>query len=231
MTDFHSHVLPGIDDGSKNTEESIMMLKLLGEQGIDLVAATPHFYANAESTESFLRKRKRAYDELCVHLTPELPEIILGAEVRYYPGISRMPELSSLTYGESKLLLLEMPMAKWTEMTVRELEELSCSGRVIVLLAHVERYMGFQSEETMDRIRNAGILLQVNASFINRLSTRHKAIKMLRDGKIHFIGSDSHNTTTRAPQMDKALEIVKKRLGEQFPNRMNEMASSLLTLK
>ena len=49
MIDWHSHVLPQMDDGSKSAEESLAMLKMQSEQGVDTVIATPHFYANDES--------------------------------------------------------------------------------------------------------------------------------------------------------------------------------------
>ena len=54
VIDFHSHVLPGIDDGSRNSEESLGMLQLSASQGIDVMAATSHFYATEERISSFL---------------------------------------------------------------------------------------------------------------------------------------------------------------------------------
>ena len=79
-------------------------------------------------------------------LKPQLPEnaprILLGAEVRYYQGISRLEGLKKLTVEGSKLLLLEMPMGVWTESMVRELVELSGKSSVRIVLAHVERYLG-----------------------------------------------------------------------------------------
>ena len=58
MIDFHTHILPKMDDGSKSTEESIAMLKMQAEQGIRWVVATPHFYAEPESPQDFLQRRK-----------------------------------------------------------------------------------------------------------------------------------------------------------------------------
>ena len=53
MIDFHTHILPGIDDGSRNSEESIQMLNLEQEQDITKIVFTPHFYANRNSVERF----------------------------------------------------------------------------------------------------------------------------------------------------------------------------------
>ena len=95
MIDFHTHILPGVDDGSKNVEESLLMLDSMKNQGVKTVIATPHFYANDESVESFLSRRNEAFSSLKKSLA-DGPEIILGAEVRYYDGISRLEDLKKL---------------------------------------------------------------------------------------------------------------------------------------
>ncbi|MBQ8395535.1 MAG: capsular polysaccharide biosynthesis protein, partial [Oscillospiraceae bacterium] len=64
IIDFHTHVLPKIDDGSSSLKESIGMLRLEAEQGIETVVATPHFYANHDSPEAFLERRKMAQERL-----------------------------------------------------------------------------------------------------------------------------------------------------------------------
>ena len=115
MIDWHSHILPEMDDGSKNVEESLCLMKMLAEQGVDTVIATPHFYANDESVDSFLERRAVSYEKLQTQLSDSLPEVLLGAEVSYYPGISRMADLKRLKIEKTQLLLLEMPMSKWKE--------------------------------------------------------------------------------------------------------------------
>ena len=96
MIDFHSHILPGIDDGSKSVEMSLQMLRLLKAQGIDTVAATSHFYATQRSPQRFLFRRQEAWDKLRTALDADAPRILLGAEVLYFPGISHMEELPEL---------------------------------------------------------------------------------------------------------------------------------------
>ena len=228
MIDFHSHILPGIDDGSKDVTESLAMLSALKEQGVDTVVATPHFYANHHSVEEFLRRRQKAMDRLSAELSEGAPTIVLGAEVRYYEGISHLQNLESLCIGDSKLLLLEMPFDKWTEYTVRELIDLSCRSRIRLVLAHIERYLRMQDSSVWDRLLDSGILMQVNASFFNEFRTRRKAVRMLSDYTVRFIGSDCHNMIDRPPQMKKAFDLIQKKLGEDFLNQLNDFASSLL---
>lgn len=228
MIDFHSHILPGIDDGSKDLAESLAMVQMLADQGVDVAVATPHFYANHESVERFLARRQAAWQLLTEHLPEGSPRILPGAEVRYYEGISRLSELKSLRIQGSKLLLLEMSMSRWTEYTVRELEELSRARDITVVMAHIERYLNYQDPAVLDRLLERGILMQINASFLNGFTTRRKALKLLADRTVHLIGSDCHNLTDRPPALHKAYQVIRKKLGDGFVTQLNDYTSDLL---
>ena len=215
MIDFHAHVLPGVDDGSRNVEESIAMLSEMNSQGVKTVVATPHFYANDERVDEFIRRRNAAREALAKEWD-NLPKILLGAEVRYYPGISRLEGLSLLKVEGSRLLLLEMPFSRWTEYIVKELEDLAGCGNITVVLAHIERYIAMQKKETLQRLLRSGVLFQCNSSFFVQRIGRRKAIRMMRNGEIHFLGSDCHNMEDRAPNLNMAVELLKKRFGDSF---------------
>ncbi|MBQ5602444.1 MAG: capsular polysaccharide biosynthesis protein [Clostridia bacterium] len=228
MIDWHSHILPEMDDGSRDTAESISMINVLRTQGVGTVIATPHFYANDESVDSFLERRKSAFERLSAELPEGSPEILLGAEVRYYQGINRMADLKALRIEGTKLLLLEMPMSSWTEYMVRELIEMSGRSSIKVVLAHVERYMALQKQSVWNRLLESGILMQVNASFFTSFASKRKALSLLREGSVHFVGSDSHNMSSRPPRVGKAFEVIQKKLGENYLKQMNEYGHSLL---
>lgn len=227
MIDWHSHILPEMDDGSRSIEESLQMLEALGEQGAQCVLATPHFFANEESVDEFLLRRSEAFGKLKDSLDGKYPCVLCGAEVRYYSGISKMQGLDRLTVDGTKILLLEMPMSKWTEYTLKELEDLAGTRGLTVVMAHIERYMALQGERTFERLCDCGILMQVNASFFEGFR-RHKALKLLGNGKIHFIGSDTHNMTSRAPKLDVAYGQIHRKFGEDFVFQMNEFGKSAL---
>lgn len=222
MIDWHSHVLPSMDDGSQSVDESVAMLNMLREQGADCVLATPHFYANEESVSSFLQRRMSAYALLSQHFTDEHPRVLCGAEVRYYPGIAKMEELDALSIEETRILLLEMPMVKWTEYTVKELIELSVTRRLTIIMAHIERYLALQGMNVFERLRENGLLMQVNASLFERIGSRHKGLKLLSSGMVQFIGSDCHNLTTRAPSLGTAYAYIERKLGTDFIEWMND---------
>ena len=228
MTDWHSHILPKMDDGSKSLEESINLLKALKEQGVNRVVATPHFYANVETVDNFIKRRQNAFDIIGSCLDNGMPEVLLGAEVSYYSGISRMEDLKRLKIGRSNLLLLEMPFSRWTEYTVRELLELSSSGQFTIVLAHIERYLGFQDASIWQRLCDSGILMQSNASFFIDFFKKKKAINLLKSGKIHFIGSDCHNMTSRPPELQKAYDYISRKMGKEFLTYINENGKTFL---
>ena len=121
-----------------------------------------------------------------------------------------------------------MPFDQWTEYTVRELIDLSCRSRIRLVLAHIERYLRMQDPSVWDRLSDSGILMQVNASFLSEFRTRRKAVRMLSDQTVRFIGSDCHNMTDRPPQIKKAFDLIQKKLGEDFLTQMNDFASSML---
>ncbi len=232
MIDWHSHILPGIDDGSPNTAVSLAMLKSMAEQGVDTVIATPHFYANREtSVESFLERRRASEARLRERMTADegLPRVICGAEVRYYPGISHMAELEQLTIGESGILLLEMPFGIWTEYTMLELIQMLTDERFTVLLAHIDRYWKYQSSRTQKQILDNNIHLQINAESLLQFSTRRKMLRLLEDKHARFIGSDAHNMTERPPEIGKAYATVRRKLGDGFTDRLDEFGRQMLT--
>ncbi len=231
MIDFHSHILPAVDDGSSSVGESVKLLQMLRDQGIKTVVATPHFDAARNTPEKFIKKRNESYELLSPVLEPDLPEIILGAEVAYYPGIERLKGLELLTAGESSLLLTEMPISVWSDYAVRELVELTTTKGLTVVLAHAERYLGLQSLKTIGLLHDSGILMQYNADFFLRFGQKRTAIRMLELGEINLIGSDCHNLTARPPRIGEAYERIKKKLGDGFYSRFCEYGYSLINTK
>ncbi len=229
MIDFHSHILPGIDDGSKSAAMSLEMLEAMRRQGIDTVVATSHFYATQRSPQRFLTRRQEAWEKLQACITGPVPDIILGAEVLYFPGISHMAELPWLCTEGTNILLLEMPFDTWRDFYVRELKELARSGDYTILLAHIERYYFKQPVELWDELLDYGILMQANADFFLPWRTKRKALKLLEEGRIHLLGTDAHNTGNRAPRMGEAVERIQKHLGRGVLNEMDRFGRQLLT--
>ena len=228
FTDWHSHILPNVDDGSRDVAESLRLLEMLAEQGVGKVIATPHFIADNESVSAFIKRRNDSYNRLKEVANKGMPEIVLGAEGAYYSGISRLSNLKELCIDRTGLLLLEMPFSVWKEYTLKEVVEIATAKNIVVILAHIERYLKLQPYKTLEQIMEIGVLMQVNASYFAELRTRRKALSLLKKGGIQFLGSDCHNLTSRAPKLGTAYEVIKNKFGEDFVWQMNEYGNSLL---
>lgn len=228
MIDWHSHVLPGIDDGSRSVSESVSMLNLLKQQGVDTVIATPHFYADNNTVEEFLKDRELSYGKLRANSADDLPKVLLGAEVCYYPGISKLQKLKELCIEGTEILLLEMPFDTWTEQTVREVLELACSGEFIIVLAHIDRYIRLQNDAAIKELCQAGIYMQLNPDFRLSFFTCRKVVKLLSKGVICFIGSDCHNMNSRKPQFGEAINYIRKKFGDDMISRIDEFGYLLI---
>lgn len=210
MVDIHSHILPKMDDGSKSVEESMAMLKASAEQGVSVIAATPHFYPWENSPEEFLRRRERSAGMLKKAWESDLPKIRLGAEVGYFDGVSQAEEIKELCIEGTNLLLLEMPFRAWTDRMATEVKALQIKFGVRVILAHVERYLHFQKTSIWEEMLQMELLAQCNAEFFIGWKTRRRALSMLKEGEVHLIGSDCHNMKSRVPNMARALKIIGK---------------------
>lgn len=219
MIDFHTHILPKMDDGSESTEESIVMLKMQAEQGIRCVVATPHFYAEHETPQDFLHRREHSYQSLQQEierqgLQEQLPQIRLGAEVRYFEGISRSSAVHDLKIEKTDLLLLEMPFVSWSQRMIQEVKAAQQQLDLTILLAHVERYRRTQGFFFHKKLEEMGALIQSNAEFFLNKQTRKKAMHLFEEGKINLLGSDCHNCTVRPPNLGKAIQLLTEQFGD-----------------
>ena len=218
IIDFHSHILPGVDDGSASLEETITLLQMEASQGVSHVVATPHFYPQHDSPERFLERRANAEQILREMLEkhPELPGVTMGAEVYFYHGISNSDAISELTIGKKRCILIEMPGAPWTESMYRELEALYVKRGFVPIIAHLDRYIGrFHTFGIPKRLEELPVMVQANAEFFLHRSTSAMALRMLKRGRIHLLGSDCHNLTSRKPNLGEATDLIRKRLGEE----------------
>lgn len=219
MTDFHAHLLPGIDDGSDCVETSLAMLDMWRRQGIGRVCATPHFDGERTTPERFLRRRDDAWRALRAAMDAEHPEILLGAEVSFFSGISGAEDLPRLCLAGTDLLLLEMPFVRWTDRMLEEVADIRRRG-VVPVAAHLERYLALNPRRTIRRFLEMDILVQCNAAFFLSFRTAGKALSLLRTEKVHFLGSDAHNITSRPPNLRAALDRIERKLGPAAIDRL-----------
>lgn len=230
MIDIHSHVLPGIDDGSKNIEMSREMLDTSATMGVTLLAATPHFYADQMQIDTFLENREAAYTAIAPYAQAKGIRLIKGAEVAFFRGIGRSEQITALQLEGTNLLLLEMPFRDWTKSDLKEVDQLIDRG-ITPILAHIERFYGFQRDKgIVDALMDRDVLVQINTDPLTHWSTRGKLLKLIRQERVHFLGSDCHNTTTRPQNLALGREVIRKKLGEDTLRQLDEISASYLTL-
>lgn len=239
IVDFHTHILPRIDDGSSSVNESIKMLIEEAEQGIKYVILTPHFYPQSDDPQRFLERRAEAFYQLSEaiqsakekgKISNDIPEMILGAEVYYYQGMSESSCLLDLCIGASRYLLVEMPPAPWPESAYAELRAIYRKQGIIPIIAHIDRYIGpFRTFNIPDKLADMHVFVQMNASALNRKMNAKLMIKLIKQNKIHFVGSDCHNMTNRMPNIKEAINTIKSAVGNDLLHFLNEYEEDVLT--
>lgn len=225
--DFHSHFLPGIDDGSKNTDMTRDMLAASAAQGIDLMCATPHFYADSMRLSSFLERRQRSFEKAAPIAENLGIEIALGAEVAFFPGMADAEGIERLCFEGTPTMLVEMPFRAWTEKDLRELEKLRRNG-IRPVMAHLERFFGFQKDKSiMETLFEMPVYVQLNAECLLRFSDRLKFLKLYKTGNAQLLGSDCHNVTSRPQNLAEGRAQIEKKLGPAFLDDMDALARRL----
>jgi protein-tyrosine phosphatase len=225
MIDLHSHVLPGIDDGPATIEGSLALARAAAAAGTRMLVATPHVswrYPNDASTIGAL------VDELNARLTAEgvVLEVRAGAEIAMTRLIDIAPgELPQLRLGGGPWLLVEPPFTPAITGLDSILLELQGQGHRI-LLAHPERCQAFHRDPQMvSLLVREGILTSITAgSLVGRFGgeVRNFALSLARDGLIHNVASDAHDTVNRPPGVTAelraaGLEPLTDWLTEQIP--------------
>lgn len=222
--DVHSHILPGMDDGSKDMEQSLNMLRIAVSQNITTIIATPHNMPGkgCPDKETVFKKtdelREKAYAE-GIDI-----EILTGTEYYYREEILELfQNEDAITLGSSDIVLVEFePMADriYIRNSVREIMGTSYKP----MIAHVERYFQVMEDFSVLReLKKMGALIQINAASLTGdcgHKTKQDVKKLLKEELVDMIGTDAHSDRHRAPYMEKCAAILYKKYGEEYANRL-----------
>lgn len=234
MIDFHCHILPEMDDGSRNMEMSLEMLRLESEQGISTVVATPHFYAEQDSVGNFLKRRNHSLDRLMRAAAGKgqpLIAIQTGAEVYYFRNIGEASLIQNLHIGDSHTLLLELPFCQWEPFIYEDVVKLIRQQELKVVLAHVERYYKLQKDRGIwNAILELPVYCQMNAGAFLDWKRRRKSFAIMKAQKHVLLGSDAHNLTSRSPNLGAACAVIEKKVGAEYLEAAKALAYRLLEL-
>ena len=228
MIDLHSHILPGLDDGSKNMAETLGMVRQLHEAGIKTLTATPHviegrtFLSPAEILETTAQVRKSVAEA-------GIPvEILPGAENYIFPDLAKYARDGKLmTLGNTgKYLLVEFPMLEIPHYTDQVFFELQVLG-ITPVLAHPERNKGLADEpEQILNWARKGVLFQLNMRSLSGHygpDASKLAEILLSSELIHFVGSDTHRVSRSEFTYPEALQSVHEIVGETKYQKMTRL--------
>ncbi|MGL4253940.1 MAG: tyrosine-protein phosphatase [Fusobacteriaceae bacterium] len=211
MIDLHSHILHGVDDGSRDIEESLEMIAAAKELGFRGIVCTSHYKKGRAENESyherFLELKERVKRE---NLEMEL---YLGNEMFLGMGeIEDLKEGKINSYNGMEYLLVELdPMMPYLPAKTA-LEKIIKMGYKPVL-AHIERYREIKTGELI-QLREMGVLFQVNIISMGNAS-RERVLKFLERGMVSFVTSDAHRRDKRSYLLKRELDEIREILGEE----------------
>ena len=224
MIDLHSHILPGIDDGSPDIDTSIRMCEWLVSQGVTDVVATPH-YVNETDYTSPANRNSTSVAKITEILTKNGVKlnVYLGNEIYICREIEELVKAGKIaSINGSKYLLIELPMSGEYPNYLDILLELMQHGYKVIL-AHPERYESFKKDFSLiEELHEAGVLFQCNlGSLVDRYGkkARKTLVKMLKNKMVFGFGSDLH----RPGSTDYLIEAQKKLAKHCEPSELDDL--------
>jgi protein-tyrosine phosphatase len=212
FADIHCHLLPGIDDGAKDWDDTLAMARLAADDGTSTIVATPHQLGSW--TQNHGDQIRALVDECNERLAAErIPLTVLaGGEIRIEPGL-----IESLVTGELVTLgdhrrhvLLELPHELY--IPIDGLMQELAARRITIVLAHPERNDGLlrQPDLAVDLV-DAGCLTQLTAGSLCGTMGSHAcdmAEWMITEGLVHIVSTDAHSPQMRRPLMSRAYDRI-----------------------
>ncbi len=220
MYDLHCHILPCMDDGSSFVEETRKMLKIAVQEGIQVIAATHHFFDDETTIEDYLGLWESRYKQIQSVLEgfKKDIQIVKGAEVMISPFLTQLDGLHRLCINEGRYLLIELPMIDLPQFTEEVIHNLQVKG-IVPILAHPERnYRIANNPDLLNPLIELGALVQINTGSITGLfgkKIRRCAKTLFKNNMAHLIGTDAHSAVKRPPEMRKSAQILERWVGQQ----------------
>lgn len=216
MVDFHTHVLYGVDDGSRDMQMSLDMLDISRQEGVKHICLTPHYiYGEYEITREDYEQRFNSLSKSAGSVDLKLHH---GLEVYINPDLpSLFKEKKIWGINNSKYLLIELPMQQFPIYTDKVFYQLRLDGAVPII-AHPERNLSIiKNRELLENLIELGTVVQVNSGSLSGMygsMIQKFAEELVKMNMVHLLGSDAHNITKRPPKIKDGY----KRLEDLNPN-------------
>lgn len=214
--DMHTHILPGVDDGARDMQETKEMLYQAYLEGVRHIVVTPHFSLDSRNMAvGELMGKLEEVKRMALSTVPAM-EFSLGNELLNGPGmVNALNEGRALTLGGTSYILVEFLPKDSYRKIYTSLHNYLMNG-YIPIVAHVERYEALaRRTDRLDELIKIGVLFQMNTSSLiggkRRRSASHHRM-LLEEGYIHLLGSDCHRSDSRSPLMRGALQNLTEEL-------------------
>lgn len=234
MIDFHSHIIPNVDDGSKSIEETFNLIKEAKEVGFDSIISTSHYME--EYYEVSAPERRVWIDAIQQGLNQQAIDVklYLGNEIYITPNIIELlKEEKATTINQTSYVLFELPLGVDSEpMNLYDIIYEMQENKLVPILAHPERYVFVQkSPELIYDLIQKGVLMQVNyGSIVGRYGEKAQIIaeKLLTHKMVHFLGTDVHKQNTIYPKIPFILSQLRELIGEERLEEITTINPSLV---
>lgn len=223
MIDFHSHILPGIDDGSKNMEDTIEILQEAKNAGFTKIISTSHYLeeyyeCDEKNRIELLNEVKQNFQDI---------ELYLGNEIYISENMIELLKSSKASsINNTKYILFELPMNTKTVLT-KEMIYRVIENDYIPVIAHPERYSYVQENpEYVEELVDMGAMFQANyGSIIGMYGEKAKKTlkRLLKDDLIEFFGSDVHRPNQIYPKIPKIMKKLEKIISKE---RLEELTTT-----
>lgn len=229
MVDFHSHILPDIDDGSKDYDESTRLLIEAKQAGFTKIVSTSHYAVDCFEVPEY--KRKKLIDDL--KQEKESLDIILGSEIFLtYNIVDLLKEYKASTINGTNYILIELPLRNSFPNLKDFLNKLRDNDYKLIL-AHPERYSIIHKNfNLLYDLKELGVIFQSNYGSILGIyggATKRTVKRMFKENLISLLGSDVHRENSIYPKIPKAIEKIKKIISEEdFKKLSNDNAEIVL---
>ena len=219
MIDVHTHLLNGVDDGSRDFVESLTNLKLAEEAGFTDIILTPHYIENYYENDYAGTKPKIQELKKKLYENNILITLHQGNEVYISDNIGDLIKDNVVSkLGNSNYLLFELPMKSKLLTLDNLIMDIKAAG-CIPVLAHPERYIFIQQHPNeVARLISKGVLIQSNyGSIIGQYGkeANKTLIKLLRNNMVHFLGSDTHRNGHIYAHFYKVKKELLKHISEE----------------
>ena len=232
MIDFHSHIIPEIDDGSRSIEDTMLLIKEAKKAGFSKIISTSHYVSNQyefdeESRRKFLELIKMGANNLGIDI-----EIFLGSEIyASYDMVELLKEHKASTINDTKYVLFELPMQNELPNLKNIIYDLMGNG-YRPIIAHPERYSYVKEDPNwLIQYIEIGVLFQSNYASIIGLYGKEaqKTVKqLLKNNMIHFLGSDVHRPETIYAKMPEIMKKLRKILDRGQLNKLTRTNAELV---